>query len=236
MVRRPRILLHELQAGSRVVRGALAHHLRDVLRVRAGTELVAFDGDGLEALGRVVAVERHGVSLELGAPALGVGESTLSVSLAVALLKGDKLADVVRKGTELGVVRVRPFFADRCDVRALSAAKLRRYRRVAEEAARQCGRTVVPEVTEPVRLASLCFDGDALVAVPRADTPVREALARRPAGAVTLITGPEGGLSEDEVASLLARGAGAVRLGPRILRAETAPIALAAAVLVPDGL
>lgn len=234
-MRRHRVLLRGLESGTRTVRGDEAHHLRDVLRVVPGAELRAFDGEGFEAAALVVAVGPHGVELELGRPERGARDAEMAVTLAVALLKGDKLSDVVRKGTELGVARVQLFEASRADVGTLSSAKLRRYRRVAEEAAKQCGRAVVPEVVPPVALSEVPLAGTALVAVPGAGATLRESLDDG-GDALTIVTGPEGGLADDEVTVLRERGASPVRLAPRILRAETAPIALAAAVLVPDAL
>lgn len=221
-----------LQGGTRVVRGTEAHHLRDVLRVVPGAELLAFDGDGLEAAAWVVAVDQRGVELQISEPRPGGREAALDVTLAVAVLKGDKLSDVVRKATELGVARVRLFAA----APVVSERKLRRYRRVAEEAAKQCRRDVVPEVAAPVPLAELALDEQALVVVPEADGRLREALAAAGGGRLTFVTGPEGGLTEDELDALQHRGARPVRLGRRVLRAETAPIALAAAALLPDAL
>lgn len=218
------------------VRGPEAHHLRDVLRVRVGAEVEAFDGRGSYARGRVTAVDREGVWLELGEPQASTAEARVEVTLAVALLKGDKLVDVVRPATELGVARFRLFVSTNCEARELSAVKLGRLRRVAQEAARQCGRSVVPEVEDPVPFAQLELGGEVVVGDPAAEPGLRDHfcdLTRAPA--VTLVTGPEGGLNEAEVMSLRERGARAVRLGPRVLRADTAPVAMAAALLLMEG-
>lgn len=235
-MRTHRVLLPELAAGRTTVTGAEAHHLHDVLRVRKGSSIEAFDGRGLEASGRVVSAGPQGVEIELDAPVRGTAEAAIELTLAVALLKGDKLAEVVRKGTELGVVRFRPYVARRADAVSLAPTKLVRLRRVAEEAAKQSRRSLVPEVVDPVALRELTFDGRALVACPDAESTLRVALTGGPTERLTLVTGPEGGLVDDEVAALRARGAQPIRLGARILRAETAPVVLAAAVLVPDAL
>jgi 16S rRNA (uracil1498-N3)-methyltransferase len=227
-VRVHRLRLDALGAGPRRVVGSAGHHLARVLRVRPGAPVVAFDGAGLEAEGRVERIDDEGVWLDLGTPRAATTEAPRSLTLAVALLKGDKLADVVRMGTELGVAGFRPFVARRCDVRELSAAKLDRLAWVASEAARQCGRARVPEVAAAVPLAALAWSGAALVADPRAALAWRD-LPPADDVAATIVTGPEGGLSDDELDQLAARGAVAVRLGPRVLRAETAPVAAAAA-------
>ena len=179
------------------------------------------------------------VTLYLDSPKSSDVEAALKLTLAVPLLKGDKFSEVVRRGTELGAVRFVPILSARCDVKVLSENKLTRYRRVAKEAAKQSGRSVVPEV-EPLRkLSKLDLGPLTLVAHPFASATLQEVISSDDASGVEevmLITGPEGGLSEGEVESLVERGAKGVTLGARILRAETAPIALTAALLLPEAL
>jgi 16S rRNA (uracil1498-N3)-methyltransferase len=238
-VRRHRVRIEGLVPGERRLVGPAAHHLARVLRVRPGAPIAAFDGRGAEAFGTVLAVDAEAVLLDLEAPHPSATEPERAVTLAPALLKGDKLADVVRMATELGVVAVRPVRTRRCDVTELAPPRLARWRRVAEEAARQCGRARVPEVAEAVRLDALSWTGRLLVADPEAEATLADAVAELDGeangGGITVVTGPEGGLDPDEVAALVARGGRAVALGRRVLRAETAPVAIAAALLVWDG-
>ncbi len=240
-MRRHRVRVDALAEGERTLPGAAAHHLTRVLRARPGQPVAAFDGAGLEAYGTIVAVDADGVRVDLEAPRPAATEPDRAVTLAPALLKGDKLADVVRMATELGVVAVRPVLSRRCDATELSPARLARWRRVAEEAARQCGRARVPEVAEAARLDALVWTGALLVADPFAEATLGDAAADlggtrdAPPTPVTIVTGPEGGLTPDEVAALVARGGRAVALGRRVLRAETAPVAVAAALLTWDG-
>ena len=242
-----RIFISDLREGERVLTGSEAQHLAGVLRTEPGARVRAFDGQGLEANGVVSEVGALRVTLTLEHPLPSVVEASLELTLAVALLKGDKLSGVVRQGTELGVARFAPIVSERCDVRELSVNKLGRLRRVAQEAAKQSGRSVVPAVDEPQKLGTLSLDGLVLVAQPHARATLRAVLTEHALSAgqtlseytparVTLVTGPEGGLSPAEVGSLEAKGARVVQLGARILRAETAPIALAAALLVPEAL
>lgn len=234
-----RVFLKDLQAGERALSGAEAHHLAQVLRVKPGTKVRAFDGTGLEAAGEVKEVDEVNVTLRLELPQPSDVEAALKLTLAVPLLKGDKFSEVVRRGTELGAVRFVPLLTARCDVKVLSENKLTRYRRVAKEAAKQSGRSVVPEV-EPLRkLSKLDLGPLTLVAHPFAATTLQEVMeldAGSDEEEVTLVTGPEGGLSEHEIESLTEKGAKGVTLGARILRAETAPIALTAALLLPEAL
>ncbi len=235
-VRVHRVYIPALATGEIVLSGSEAQHLTQVLRVGPGARVRAFDGQGLEADGTVTEMAPFCVTVKLDEPKASEVEASLKVTLAVALLKGDKLSEVVRRGTELGVVRFVPFVSARCDVRELSENKLARLRRVAQEAAKQSGRSVVPEVAVVQKLGKLTLEACTLVAQPAATQTLRCVLAKTEPDAVTVVTGPEGGLSDAEVAELEAGGAHAFRLGARILRAETAPIALAAALLIPEAL
>ena len=207
--------------------GEARHYLRDVLRLSPGDAVELFDGQGAawEAV-----VEPGFESLAVGArrEALAAGPV---LSLLFALSKGDKGELVVQKATELGVARLGPWAAER-SVLKLDAGKGReraeRWRRIAAEAARQCGRADVPEVAEPAELAA------ALAAVPVGHRLVvlhgpgglpLEALGLAGAPGVALVVGPEGGLTEGELAACEAAGAVRGALGPRTLRAETAAIA-----------
>lgn len=244
-----RVLVTDLVAGEVVLRGPEAHHLGGVLRVRPGEQVQAFDGEGSVADGTVASVDRQSVTLSLQEPKLATTEAPLRLTVAVALLKSDKLSDVVRQCTELGVARFLLLVTQRADATKLSPARLQRLQRVAEEAARQSGRATVPGVEQPQALRELRWQGAALVAHPGAAVALGEVWPHTSATGrnespglpvagsteLTLITGPEGGFSDAEVAQLEERGARSVRLGPRILRAETAPVALAAALLLPAG-
>jgi 16S rRNA (uracil1498-N3)-methyltransferase len=203
-----------------------------VLRASVGDEVTVFDGAGLEAIGRILSLEPQ-VTLELEAPKPVSLEPPQQVTLAVALLKGDKLAEVVRGATELGVARVQLLVTDHADVRDIGVQKLERLRRIAVEAAKQCGRGLVPEVLEPIKLRDLELNGVGLVAHPRSTRLPREAVTWD--SSVTVATGPEGGFSSLEISALERLGFVTVTLGQRILRAETAPIALLGAIVAGEG-
>ena len=203
------------------------HYLRDVLRLPPGAAIEIFDGRG----GAWEAVIEPGFSaLAVGAKREAVSAGPV-LSLLFALAKGDKCELVVQKATELGVARLCPWSAERSVLR-LDAGKglerAERWRRIAEEASRQCGRADVPLVEAPVGLA------EALAAVPAGHLLV---VLHGPGGAplaglglegapgVALLVGPEGGLTDGELAACQAAGARRGWLGPRTLRAETAAIA-----------
>jgi 16S rRNA (uracil1498-N3)-methyltransferase len=230
-----RVHLPILQAGEVILQGSEANHLAKVLRVTVGQAIRAFDGEGLESTGVIQSVNDFQVVLELQEPRASDVEASLKITLAVALLKGDKLADVVRQATELGVVAVQPLITKHCDVKELSANKLERLRRVAQEASKQSGRSVVPEVRGAVKLKEMQTPSSAVVAHPHASSSVNDlALGKR--SELTIFTGPEGGFANDEIGCLMSKGVTPLRLGARILRAETAPVALIAALLLPDAL
>lgn len=205
------------------------HHLVDVLRLMPGEAIEVFDGRG----GAWDATLTPGLdALALG-PRREAARPGADVRLLVALAKGEKMDLVVQKTTELGVTAVVPFEAERSVVRLegeRAEERARRWRRIAEEAARQCGRADVPDVLAPRTLAK------ALAAIPagfalhvfHVDEPGSAATGAAPAAAAApghaLIVGPEGGLTGGEVAACLAAGARPATLGPRVLRAETAAI------------
>lgn len=211
-------------AGDRGMLGPEARrYLADVLRLAPGAALEVFDGRG----GRYPAEIGPGFEWV----ALGAREAAppaaVELALVVALAKGEKMDLVVQKATELGVARVLPFEAERSVVR-LEAGKgeerAARWRRIAAEAARQCGRADVPEVSPPSPLAR----GLAVLA------PGTRAFVFHPGGgrlegggapaSVAAVVGPEGGLTDAEVRACEEAGAVRAALGPRVLRAETAAI------------
>ncbi len=216
-----------------------SRHLRDVLRLRAGDEAYVFDGEGREfaCVVREDGGRKGPASLELRGPAEPPSpESPLALTLAVALLKGEKFDLVVQKATELGVSRVVPVLTKRADVRLRderdASARVERWRRLALEASKQSGRAFVPEVSAPAAF-------DSLVGT-RGDEAARLLFAERggvgldsladetrvaPASAVALV-GPEGGWDEEELSQAGARGWSLVTLGGRTLRAETAAVAV----------
>ena len=211
------------------------HHLARVLRLRPGDTVVASDGAGHDYTVRLDAVRPRATGVVVGV-AETAGESPLAVTLVQGLPKGDKLETIVRAATELGVARVIPALAARTVVRLAdgqAAARLARWQRVAREAAKQCGRRVVPEVA-PARSLEACLDeareADLALCLWEGDAPPLGAALtdiERPRRVVVLV-GPEGGLERREVDAARARGWRVVGLGARILRTETAGPAIIA--------
>ncbi|MCS7069571.1 MAG: 16S rRNA (uracil(1498)-N(3))-methyltransferase [Meiothermus sp.] len=214
--------------------GREAHHLLEVLRARVGDSLTVFDGRGQEGRATVVQTAKGWVRLHLEESWPARKETPQPITLYVALLKGDHLSEVVRAATELGASRVVPLLTQHCVVRELSENKLLRLRRIALEAAKQCERSLIPEVAPVLPLKDIPAVEQGFVAHPRVSQRVRDAYD--PEKPTALLTGPEGGLSESEIGLLEQRGFTPVTLGPRILRAETAPLALLSLVTAAEGL
>ena len=207
-----------------------AKHLREVLRLKAGDDVQVFDGAGREFRAIVSQARRESAELEIedeiGSPK---PESPLQLTLAVALLKGDKFDFVVQKGTELGVNRFVPLVTRYADIRlrdASDAAKrVARWQRIALEAAKQCGRSMVPEVEIPSPFEALIRENNTcLMFSEREGQALNTDLKTQ---SLTAIVGSEGGWSDEELDQARAAGVPIVTLGGRILRAETAAIATA---------
>ena len=209
-VRVHRVHVSLLQEGVVTLSGSEARHLTHVLRVAPGQKVRAFDGKGLEAEGEVQTADALRVTVKLSAPIKSDTEARLAVTLAIALLKGDKLSDVVRQGTELGAVRFVLVTSRHGDVPSLSSNKLERLRRVAKEAAKQSGRSVVPTIEPPAPLLEVPLNSPVLVAHPQASLTLKDAAdigLSGTASSLTVVTGPEGGLSEDEISRSCKSGA-----------------------------
>ena len=211
-----------------------ARHLRDVLRLKVGDEVYVFDGAGKEFHCRIEESRRDTAQLKVIAE---VGparpESPLALTLAVALLKGEKFDLVVQKATELGVARVMPVVTKLADIRLRdesdAAKRVARWQRIALEAAKQCGRALVPEITSPVTFKSLLQEpGTTLLFSERDGRSLREVAESISAAApLTALVGSEGGWSDEELDAARQAGWTIVTLGGRTLRAETAAIAVA---------
>jgi|SRR5688572_76642 len=206
-----------------------ARHLREVLRLTSGDEVQVFDGAGREFRAIVSQARREFAELEIRDQVAPLRpESPLELTLAVALLKGEKFDLVVQKGTELGVNRFVPLVTRHADIKirdeADAAKRITRWQRIALEAAKQCGRAVLPEITLPVSFESVIGDDNCFMFSERDGEELNTELE---INSVTAIVGSEGGWSDEELHQARAAGVSIVTLGGRVLRAETAAIATA---------
>ena len=223
-----------LPAGGEVaLPDALAHHALRVLRLRDGEAVVLFDGSGGEVEARL-AVRGKAVFAQLGEARAVERESPLRIVLVQALASGDKMDWVVQKAVELGVHAVQPVQAERSVLRLAGERADKRvahWQQVAVAACEQCGRNRVPEIRPLQALAPwLGAHRDALNYVLAPGGAAGFADEPEPKDVVHLLVGPEGGWSEVEIAAFDAAGCRRVRLGPRVLRTETAGLAAVAAL------
>jgi len=228
----------QIAASPRVkLTAAQSRHLLTVLRLSPGAEIEAFDGRGQRY--RAVLVKEE---LEIGPPLPGDARP-VDVVLAQALAKGEKMDLVVQKAAELGASRIVPFVSERAVPRLderRGATRAERWRKIAQEAARQCGRADVPRVDAP-------SDWDALFALAREEPDrlpllldpdardLRLGAAARGVSRILLIVGPEGGFSPQERERAAGNGFVQVALGPSVLRTETAGLAALAVILHVHG-
>lgn len=208
-----------------------AHHLLHVMRAQVGDRVVLFDGRGWECGAEVTELKRKEVALAIDTPRPISRELGIHLELVVALPRGDRQEWLIQKAVELGVTRLVPWVTEHSVVQP-KAKTILKLRRVVIEASKQCGRNWLMEVTDPTSFGEYLEserEGVRLLAHPAGKGGIGSpAVAREcvETQRVCLGVGPEGGLSEQEVESAVQAGWTTVDLGPRILRVETAAIAL----------
>ena len=219
-----------------------AEHVVRVLRMNPGDALTVFNGDGHDYAGTLVAVGKRELVLRIDTREPIDNESPLPLTLAQGVARGEKMDLIVQKATELGVARIVPLFTERSEVKldtARAEKRLAHWRAVAVSACEQSGRVRVPDVTPAQSLqqwlAELPADDGAqrLALLPEGSLRARD-LRFGDAGGI-LVTGPEGGLGERDIAALHDADFQGLRLGPRILRTETAGLAALAALQALHG-
>lgn len=216
------------------LRAEESKHLQTVLRLRAGAEVFVFDGAGNEFFCIVESLEKNATILQIveKVPAKSP-ESKLNLTLAVALLKGEKFDLIVQKACELGASRIVPLETRRADAKIKNAAdtkkKLERWRRIALEAAKQSGRARLMEVDAPVSFENFigAASGARILFAESGGENFKDFFAEN-YSEITAAIGAEGGWEEAEIERARAAGFQIITLGGRILRAETAAIAIPA--------
>lgn len=226
--------------GSRVkITGDDSYHIARALRMAVGDEITVADMQGREHTCRLSRIRDEECECEILSTRVGRTESPIEITLYMGYPKGDKLETVIQKAVELGALKIIPFESSRCIKRPRQDKAEKqgaRLSRIAEEAAKQCGRSRLPEVLPPVSFASaiegakaselrlFCYEGDGTVSL-------RTVLdGAKSAKSVSVIVGCEGGFSLEEAELAIAAGLTPVNLGPRILRCETAPTYILSAI------
>ncbi|MBI3998169.1 MAG: 16S rRNA (uracil(1498)-N(3))-methyltransferase [Armatimonadetes bacterium] len=209
-----------------------AHHIARVLRLEAGDRVVAFDGTR-EAEVVLREVSASGVRARRMSPPRA-SRRPVEIALLQGIARGPRMDLIVRMGTEIGLAGVHPVLTERA-LPHPGPARVARWRRIAQEAAKQCGRADLPDIHNPVPLAdALAQMGPVdLLVVPWEEErrPIGYVVAGRLFASAAILIGPEGGLTADEVSAVRAAGGETVSLGPLILRTETAGIVTAAMLL-----
>ena len=223
-------------------------HLTKVLRARAGLAFRVFDGAGREHEARLEQQSRAGASARIGVAVPGalLARAPLAIRLLQSVTRGEKMDWVLQKATELGVSTVQPVLAERCVVHIddeRQPARLSHWRKVAVAACEQSGRVWLPDIRPPLGLTEACEQvlqqDELLLALDPEATQTLAAVVKNseagPRTAISLLIGPEGGLSEAELRWLRQSAAKLTTLGPRILRTETAAIAAVTAIQLLAG-
>jgi 16S rRNA (uracil1498-N3)-methyltransferase len=217
------------------ITGDEAKHMKNALRMQPGDLFTAFDGSGIDYDCRITAIGAV-VEAQIISSCRNASEPHVSVTLYQAYPKSAKMEEIVQKAVELGAKAIVPFISARCVKRLGEASRLRR---VALSAVKQCGRSVIPEVCDVLhfgdalkRMAAhekliVCWEEEKL-------TPLADALTGGETD-IGVVIGPEGGFDAAEVKQMREAGGVSVTLGPRILRTETAGIAVLAAVFYDKG-
>jgi len=216
----------------------MAHQLFRVLRLRKGDRILVCDGSGWEYEVEIVGLSHDGGSGTVRAKSRCRSEPKLRINLFQSLLKGEKFDWVLQKGTELGISGFFPVVSRRCISTGASPHKLKRWRRIIREAAEQSGRGKLPALAEPLPLERACLNLKGLSLIPwekETERGLKQVLPPDRPRSVNIFIGPEGGFEPEEVSRAQKYGIIPVRLGPRTLRAETAGLAAASAILYHYG-
>ncbi|MDR2871553.1 MAG: 16S rRNA (uracil(1498)-N(3))-methyltransferase [Xanthomonadaceae bacterium] len=214
----------------------VANHLTRVLRLRSGDDCTLFNGDGCNYTTRLLSANKREVMVEILSAGAAENESPLRITLLQGIARGEKMDWILQKATELGVAAISPVISERTEVKFDTDRQEKRmahWRAVIESACGQSGRATVPALATPatLRLATeqLHAEDMKLILDPQANLRPIE-LAPPPDRAFVIAIGPEGGWSPRDRDILMSAGFTGLRLGPRILRTETAALAAIAAL------
>lgn len=203
-----------------------AHYLGKVLRVKPGQRLALFNGRDGEFTGQIVSVSKRDIEVKLAGSPDRLPEQLLPVHIGLGLSRGERMDYAIQKATELGVTQITPLFTEFSEVRLDSERADKRtahWQKVASSASEQCGRCTVPSIVNPIALKEWLGTVPAGQGFMLDHTGTNGFTGERPEQ-VFLLIGPEGGTSDDEKTLALQAGFSTVRLGPRVLRTETAPV------------
>ncbi len=227
------------------ITGRLVHRLRNVLRLKAGDHIILLDNSGWEHQTEITSVSSQRIEGQVVHKGLATGEPRTKITLYQALLKLTKFEWVLQKGTELGLVGLVPMISERCIIGSLediSKTKMERWWRILMEAAEQSRRGRLPNLRAAMMFSVACEEAarGGLTLIPWEEEREQSLssilrAAEQPPFSINLFIGPEGGFTSQELAQAQRYGAVPITLGPRILRAETAGLVAATAILYELG-
>ncbi len=215
------------------ITGKEAHHILDVMRLKKLDKIVAFDGSGREYVGFINEIKRGALSVEIVETRTPSGPQTSKITLIQALPKKEKMDYIIEKSTELGVYSIIPVITERTIPKwdaSKKTAHIERWRKIAKEASKQCGRVDVPSVdriltfTESIKDAA-DYDLRLIAALTDETIRLKEALSGFRGGRIALTIGPEGDFTSREIREARQAGYKPVNLGPRVLKSDTAGLA-----------
>jgi 16S rRNA (uracil1498-N3)-methyltransferase len=224
----------KIERGMLRVEGDEVRHIRKALRLKAGDEVVVFDGAAREYEGTIVKEGSSSVVIMVQNVVSSKSESPLGIALSQSLLKGEKMDYLIQKATELGVNRIIPFFSSRTIPLLEESRRLKRHdrwKRIAVEASKQCGRGVVPKI-DPLQdffemVQTATQDSLRLILWEKEGVRLKEILkGLKEKKKIFFVIGPEGGFTQEEVEHARKEGFIPVNLGRRILRSETSSLCL----------
>lgn len=228
-----------LAADSATLGGATARQISVVLRMRPGEHVMLIDGQGGEAEGALTAVSPRQVTVHVVKRTCNTSEPALRMHLFPAILRAPRFDLVLQKATELGVQAITPVLAQRSVPHPAGDAVPERWKSIVREAVEQSGRGLLPALRAPIEFGAACAEARqadlALCCSEHGGIELRTLFAQRIPATLSAIIGPEGGLAVAELTQAAQAGLQAVTLGPRILRAETAAMALCAAAFCLAG-
>lgn len=227
-----------IRDGAVTIIGSDAYHIGRSLRMAVGDEIYVSDGEGAQYLATLQKIRDDECVAQIVCECKS-SEPEMSLTLYMAYPKGDKLETVIQKAVELGATRIVPFESSRCIKRPKAdkvAKQSERLSKIAEEAAKQCGRCILPEVALPLSYTDMLRDaqGSELKLIcyeKESDRTIKALLSEKKPASIAVIVGCEGGFSPEEISEAIEAGCHSVTLGKRILRCETAPSAVLSMIL-----
>ena len=213
-----------------VLQGSDVSHIRTVLRLTVGDEIEVLDGEGTLYLVRLSEFKNKLIKCEILSSEKNDTESPLKIHLGQSLVKGNGFDIILRKAVELGAHSISPLLTERTVTKVDSDKKIMRWKKIAEESSKQCGRSAIPKISNSiVKLETFCqqaSDSDLKLIFWEMESKkrLRDINTETAPRSVSVLIGPEGGFTQEEVETARSYGFHSLRLGPRIFRAETAPL------------